>query len=157
MDYRRYIEYQTFVPVALVQTFLTGFVSGALTWLLALGLEKYVLTPIMCGGNNSACGYVTITAVVIALIVAHFLGLIALIRSVIMRPLLVILAVIATLWGFHVWVGDMSWWLGTLYAAVLFGLAYMYYAWVNRLLFFPVALILTIISVVAARLLLAAW
>ena len=157
MDYRRYIEYQAFAPVSLLRALLAGAVAGSLTWLLALGLERYALQPIMCGANNGACGYVTITAVVIALIVAHFLGLIALIRSMTMRPLLVILAVIATLWGFHVWVGDMSWWLGTLYAAVLFGLAYMYYAWVNRLLFFPVALILTIISVVAARLLLAAW
>ncbi len=157
MNYRRYIEYQPFVPTTLLQTFVTGLFVGIFSWVLVLGLEKYVLTPILCGNNSVSCGFVSITAVIIALLVANFLGLVALIRAVVMRPLLVVLAAVATLWGFHVWLSLTSWWLGIIYAAILFGLAYMYYAWINRLMNFPVALIVTIVSVVVIRLLLANW
>lgn len=157
MDYRRYINYQPFAPALTVQTAVIGAVSGAATWLIALGLEKYVLGIILCNSGNSACGSVPFVAIVLGLLIAHFVGLVALIRAGAMRPLLIIIASIASLWGFHTWLTGLAWWLAVLYAALLFGLAYVFYGWVNRLAFFPAALVLTILGVAAIRLLIASW
>ncbi|MGB3023527.1 MAG: hypothetical protein WBB39_01845 [Candidatus Saccharimonadales bacterium] len=157
MDYRRYIEYQTFVPSTLVWAFGAGLLAGGLTWLLMLGSEKYVVGMVLCANGNTACGAAPTISILAALIVAHFLGLIMLIRAIVMRPLLVILASIASVWGFQSWLGGQSWWMASLMLALLFGLAYALYAWINRLLFFPLALALTIATVVGARLLLMTW
>ena len=157
MNYRRYIEYQTYVPAILLQTFLAGVMAGVFTWLIYLGLDRYVIGMIMCTDGNTACGSAQITSLVLALLVAHFLGLIMLVRAIVMRPLLVVLVSIATLWGFHAWLDGMTWWMGSLYLGLLFGIAYVFHAWVNRLLYFPVALVLTIVAVLGARVLLMSW
>lgn len=157
MNYRRYIEYQALAPLSLLQTFVLGVVVGGLTWLTYLGLERFVLSPLLCANNGQVCTSSPTIALVASLVIMSVIGLVLMVRIGLLRPLLIILASVLTLWGFHVWLAGTEWWLGALYAGLLFGLAYVTYTWINRFLFFPLALVLTVVCVVVARLLVGMW
>ena len=139
--FQRLFDFQSTSFLTTLRTFLVGFVTGISTWLIVLGLSKFVLTPILCQGQASSCSAVSPTATIIALLLAHFVALIALVRMGVLRPLLVILAVIASLWGFQQWFSLAPWWLASLQSGLLFGLAFLAYMWINRVLSFPVALL----------------
>ncbi len=152
MNIRRYFDYQVTTPLAIVQVALIGLMTGAVMWLIYSGLNSYLLTPILCKNNSSYCVAAPNISLVTAILLAHFAGLIVLVRLLVVRPLLVVLATIMTLLGFHQWLTGESWWLATLLTGVLVALSYVFYAWVNRLKLFPVALILTALAVLAIRL-----
>lgn len=155
--FKRFLDYQLTSFWTTVLTGVIGFVAGAATWLLMTGLTTFVLTPLFCQSTGSYCSAVPSMAIVMALLVVHFVALIGLIRIGVLRPLLVIIAAIATMWGFHVWLGGASWWSATLLSGLLFGLAYLAYMWINRLLSFPIALVVTVIGIIVTRLLAISW
>lgn len=157
MNLKRFIDYQPVDRSSAFQPLILGFAAGILTWLLMLLLDRFILDPLLCTYVTQYCSTSSVVALVISAIAAHFIALIALVRTGALRPLLVILAVLATLWGFNQWLSVMTWWQATLYSGLLSGLAYAYYAWINRLLSFPVALVLTILSIVGARLIFASF
>lgn len=150
--FRQYFDYQVSSPLAIVQTILVGFFAGVFTLLLTLGLDRYIFNPIFCPENGSFCSAVPTLAVVTSLIVVQFIALVALVRLGLFRPLLVVLAAIASVWGFQSWLSGQSWWVASIEAGVLFALAYVLYMWLNRLVYFPVALALTVIAVIITRL-----
>ena len=152
MNLQRLFDYQPMTLMTAVRTGLLGFVAGVMTWLVLIGLRDYVLTPIFCTTATTYCQAVPMTAVGMSLIAVHFVALVVLIRLGVIRPLLIVLAVIASLWGFQVWVGAQPWWIAMVYAGLLFGLAYSLYAWLNRMLSFPIALVVTVAVFVIARL-----
>lgn len=158
MNFRRYVEYIAVSPMSVVNALVIGAVAGALSYGLFYVLNAMALPSLFCRDNAAQnCGSVPTISIIISLIIAHFLALVALVRTGIIRPLLVVLAAVFTLWGFQNWLGTQLWWVGVLYSAFLFGLAYVYYAWINRLLQLPVALGLTVVSLIIARLLLSNW
>lgn len=155
MNFRRYVEYISVSSASIFSALIIGAVSGALTYGLWYALTAYGMPPIFCRENsNTYCSSVPTISLVLSLIVAQFIGLVALVQAGVIRPLLVVLASVFTLWGFQTWLGGHAWWVGALYSALLFGLAYLYFAWINRLLQFPVAFGLTIISLIIIRLVL---
>lgn len=155
MDVRRYLEYMTLSPLVVIQSFFIGLVVGFLVMASNLGLQAYALEPLFCQGTNQQyCDNVPLISIVLMTIVFHFIGLVALVRIGIIRPLLVVLATIVTLYGVHMWTQGLPWWGAILYAALLSGLAYLYFSWINRATQFPLALGLTVISVIIARLVL---
>ncbi len=151
----RYIDYQPIDRSSLFQPLIIGLGAGISTWLLTLLLDRFLLGPVLCTYSPQYCGSSLLVAFVVASLATHFIALVALVRTGALRPLLVILAAVVSVWGMHVWFTGMPWWLATLYSGLLCSLGYMYYAWINRLLFFPVALVLTIVSVIATRLIIA--
>lgn len=138
---------QTLPYKSLIGVAVAGFIAGALQLTVFLGLEWATVRA----NGPSEEAYIPITLMVVAIIFAHFLGMIGLIRLSVLRPLLVILAAIATLWGTWNWAGGFDWWIQVLLAGGFFAAGYAYYAWVNRLLVFPVALAVTVLSVLLAR------
>lgn len=158
MDFRRYMEYMSVSPLGVLQSLVVGLVVGFLTYVGYLGMQQFAFDPIFCRDSGSSmCSNVPVFSVVLSTIIFHFLGLVALVRIGIIRPLLIVLATIITVYGFHVWLDGMAWWIGSLYTAMLVGFSYLYYTWINRMTAFPVALGLTIVSVAVVRLLLAYW
>lgn len=158
MEYRRYLDYMKTSPMAAIQALVIGLFVGFLVHVGTLGLQQYALEPLFCQQNNDQyCSNTQQFAAVLSLLVFHFLGLVALVRIGVVRPLLVVLATVATLFGMQLWLDGQTWWMGSLYSALLVGLSYVYYTWVNRMTQFPVALGLTIVSVIVARLLLSYW
>lgn len=153
MKYRQFGEMQPFAPVALLRVLVIGFAAGLIMWLMMIGLDYLVIRPLFCRAeSNWVCGNTASISVVTAIIISQLIGLAALVRAGTLRPLLVIIAALITLWGFWLWLAGLAWWQGALYSGLLMGLAYSLHSWVNRLTVFPVALILTIIVVVISRL-----
>ena len=154
MDFKRYTEYLSVSRMSVIQSFAIGLLVGGLVYVSALALDKYAFQPLFCQAADSTyCSVTPVASIVITSLVFHFLGLLALIRANVLRPLLVVLASLVSLAGFHEWLTDMSWWLASLLAAVLMAFAYLYFTWINRMAQFPVALGLTLLSVVIIRIL----
>jgi len=139
---------QTFPYSTLFKSVGIGALVGVIQISIFMGL--YWIATETSDGRVEA--YMSITLMVVALVFAHFLGLVGLIRVQVLRPLLVVLAAIATLWGIWDWIGMLPWWAELLSAGVLYGVTYGYYAWVNRILSFPLVLAISFISLIAARL-----
>jgi len=150
---RDYIAYLPYAPIMVMQTLFGGFIAGMILWLLTLGLKAYVLTPIFCGNNASFCSATPTIAYVIALLIAHFIGLVILIRIGTLRPLLVVLATILTLWNVYFWLAGTTWWVGMLFTGGLVGLSYLFFAWISRLSHTVVAVVMTIVLALLLRLL----
>lgn len=155
MEVRRYLQYLSLSPLGAIQALVIGAIVGAFVQIVALALQRFALSPLFCGDTTVYCTNVPSISYVISLVILHFLGLIALVRAGVVRPLLVVLASVVTVWGIQTWLIDTSWLMAALYSALIVGLAYVYYTWINRMSQFPVALILTVVSVVIVRLLLA--
>ena len=139
---------QAFSLATLGRVLAVGFVAGAVQLAVYWGF-LWLSSKVESGQVEE---YVPLVLIIISILFAHFLGLIGLIRLQILRPLLVILAVVATVWGVWNWVEAMPWWAELLSFGLLTGLAYAFYSWVNRLLSFPIALIVSIVAVIVARL-----
>jgi hypothetical protein len=158
MEYRRYLDYMNTTPMAAIQVFVIGLLVGFLVHAGTLGLQQYALEPLFCQQNNDQyCSNTGQMAAVLSILVFHFLGLVALVRIGVIRPLLVVIASIVTLYGAHAWLAGQTWWMGGIYSALLVGVAYLYFTWINRMTLFPVAIGLTVVSVIIARLLLSYW
>lgn len=155
MDVKRYTEYLTVSRMSVVQAGIIGLIVGILMFGGARLLDEFILQGILCSDNPAGlCGSTQTTAIVVTTIIVQFMGLLALVRANILRPLLVVLAAVSSLVGLHVWLGIYSWWLAGLIGGMSMSIAYVYFTWVNRMARFPVALGLTVLSVVVVRLLL---
>lgn len=73
MNLRKDLDYQSMTPLAVVRVALMGAVVGAMTWLLLLGLERYILKPLFCDVSNSYCTAIPTMALSMALVVGHFI------------------------------------------------------------------------------------
>lgn len=125
-------------------------VSGA-----AYLLNRFVFQSVVCQGSGIACEEAPMYAMIVAMVVGALLGLVALVQLRVYRPLLVVLGATVGLWGLFALTADMAWYWGLLIAIVLFALAYALFAWIARIRPFFVALIVTVVLVVAMRLIFA--
>lgn len=143
---------------SLLTALAIGALVGVFGWLFTLGINSWVLHPVLCRSADtaSACASSDITAWVIAHVVVSIIGLFLLIRVGVFRPLLVVLAALITLWAVGLWFVSSPWWVGLLWEAGLFAAAYMLYKWVAAVDRFVIAAILTVVLVVVMRLIIAA-
>lgn len=137
----------------IITVIVSGIVVGALVAVAYMLLNKYVFGSVLCRLENSAeCGKSPVYAEVTAQVIGIIVGVAALVRLRVYRPLLVILATAVTLWSLSSLIGGMRWYESVIYCGVLFGLAYGLYAWVARIRSLILAITLILILVVIARL-----
>jgi hypothetical protein len=140
----------------LIRLFIIGAVAGASGWLLYLGVSQFFIEPVFC--RNAETFSVCNNGGTIAWITAHVIVMAAtvavLARMAVYRPLLVVLGVLLSLWGAHAWLGGLEWYFGVLWQALLFGLAVALFGWVARTANFVVAVIVSVVLIVLARLVL---
>lgn len=140
----------------LVRLALIGALTGVMGWLLYLGIANYFIEPVFCRSaetfsvcrNGGTVAWISAHVIVLAAAVA------VLARLAVYRPLLVVLAVLVSLWAAHSWLGGMVWYLGAAWQALLFGLAFAAFGWIARLPNFLFALILSLVIAVLARIVL---
>lgn len=139
----------------LLRAALVGAVVGAFGWVLMLAIQNWILQPVFCRSSDTSgiCANTQITAWIIAYILASIAGLFMLIRTNTFRPLLVVLAAIITLWGIGLWFVALPWWVGLLWSAGLFALAYVLYTWTVSIQGFAVAAVTASIFVILLRIL----
>lgn len=133
---------------------VSGVVAGALIWLLNILLQHLVFQPLFCqaAASQGACVDSNVWSWWIAAVVMGMISLMALVRGLVYRPLLVIVASLITVWGIWDWLGAYSWWQATLWQALIFGLAYALYTLLARINNFIFSLLAMIAAVVIVRL-----
>ncbi|HEU4715827.1 MAG TPA: hypothetical protein VFS14_03280 [Candidatus Saccharimonadales bacterium] len=136
----------------LVGVLLLGAVIGLLVWGLSLTIDRYVLTPTLCqAGQIAQCGNTAVYAEDIAAVIGAAVGLFFLVRLQVYRPLLVVIAVVVSLWGILGQVALLPWYGIGLAAIALYAFAYGLFAWVARFRSFWMVVILYVVLVAAVR------
>lgn len=132
---------------------LTGFFVGLATWGLTFVLNNYVLTAWFCSDDGSlVCSSSTIYAGNIAAVILAIVGISALVKLGVFRPLLIALASLITLWGVAGWLSSVSIIESILWTSILYGVSYITYAWLARIRRAEIMIAIVAIVVVASRL-----
>ncbi|MGO3701948.1 MAG: hypothetical protein ACTJG2_02015 [Candidatus Saccharimonadales bacterium] len=129
---------------------ITGAVVGLVTWMLAYALQRFVLGSLFCG-DDTTCERAVDYSGAIALIVTAIVGVIVLVRSLVYRPLLIVLGAVVSLWGIVSWLSGLTILEQVGWMVLLFALAYSAYAWLARVRNVVVMLILVALLLIASR------
>lgn len=143
------LEGRAFARLALV-----GFGVGVFVWILALILQKIVISPLFCDVLNQGlvCGSSVGIAGNLASVFGFLAGLAAIIKLPVHRHTLIPLASMILLWGAFNWVNGFSWIAAALWMGIMYLLAYAFFGWLARIRNRILLLILAILAVVAIRL-----
>lgn len=154
-NFAKYIETIDFANKRLVLAGIVGLVVGALSWLLSLLLQNVFVEPVFCRSADAfaACANGGTISMALALFVTNIIGLFALVKIGVYRPLLVIIAALATIVGLHLWLGGLGWLEAAVWYAIVFAIAYVLYAWIARLASFGSAIAAMLVVIVAIRIL----
>lgn len=137
----------------IIATLLTGVVVGAIVFGVYHLLNQFVFGSVLCRpGNDASCASAPTYSMAVSLVLAVVLGLIGLMQIRSYRPLLIVLAIAVSYWGYQVLITGVAWYWGVLIGAILFGLSYLLFSWIARIRSFAVSLVLTIILVILVRL-----
>ena len=147
-----------YVPMAgkqLVRVALVGAIAGLVTWGMAYLLDMHVLKMIACQGTQViSCSASAQYAEIIASVLAASLGLFALIKLQVFRPLLVILGTVISMWGLVGVVSDMPLYASALSCVLLYMFAYTVFTWIARLRLFWLVVVLLLVIIISIRLIL---
>ena len=125
---------------------LIGVGVGIGVWVFGWLLGSYIIDPLLCRGSDIAsCAKAPVVASNIAAIIATLLGIAALIRLHIRRPIVIGVAVLVAFWGFQALLGDTGWAAYAGWLAFLYGLGYVVLARITR---FRNVLIMSVSAVV---------
>lgn len=135
----------------LLSVIMLGGVIGMITWGLSWLLGNYVFEAILCGGDAIQCSSATMYAEITATILAAIAALFALVRLRVFRPMLVVIAATASLWGLIGAISSLPWYLVMIASIVLYALAYGLYVWIVRIRRFWVAAVVILLLIIAVR------
>ncbi len=140
-----------------LRIFIIGAVVGLAAMALFVLLDKYIFTPTLCSDNVrivGRCADKLAFSNIVAMILAAFGALIALVQTRVFRPLLVVLVATTGLWSVLPLSVTLPWWGGVLMTAIIFGLGYLLFAWIVQIRNFVTALIISVVLVIIVRLML---
>ena len=143
-------------PVQFGQVVIIGAVVGAFSWMLAHVFGLYVLKPASCTGEALACAASSQPAIIIATLIAACIGLFGLVKLQIFRPLLIVIAATASLWGVVSFVTALPWYASLASVTLFYALAYTTFMWVARIRAFWFAALISLVLVVGLRLIITA-
>lgn len=134
---------------------LIGAGAGLAAWLLGLLLDMALFRFVFCRNVGiEGCAASGAYGNAAGMLIATGLGVWALVRIQIFRPLLIGLAAALTLWGILDLMGAESWQVTMAVAVVLFAIAYMLFGWIMRLRSLLWAVVVSIVLLVVVRLIL---
>lgn len=130
---------------------LLGAVAGLAIWGISVLADKYIFQALLCQNDALRCDMTSQYSMIGAMVVVGVLALLGLIRLAVFRPLLVVLAVMVSLWSLTEVLWTTEWYYAALGSVLLYALAYATFSWIARILNFWIALIICVILVVAIR------
>lgn len=127
-----------------------GFGVGLFGWLLSLAVQNFFIINVFCRSADDfgVCANGGNVAWAIAFVLVGAISVFALVRLVIYRPLLIVLAAFVALWGIAPWLAPLDWYWQALWNTLLFGLAYSVFAWlatIERFLYSVVAMAVVVL------------
>jgi hypothetical protein len=138
----------------LARVLIWGVFVGVIVWGVSWLLEMYVFGQLVCGTGGTPCAPAQQYTAIFAAIIGGAIGLAGLLKQQTFRPLLVVLAVVATLWGLEQSLQNMAWQIQLAAHIILYALAYGVFAWIARLRQFWVVIVLFVVLIVLMRFLL---
>lgn len=147
-DYTYHMTGATFLRVVLMAS---G--AGLATWLLGIAFDKWMLTPVFCSGasmNVSVCADTTALGGHIAAILIGVMTVPLLTLTGVKRPLLVVVAAIASLWNMATFTGG-EWVWSLIWSIAAFATVYATLVWLNRIRGNVAAIVLMVLFVLVAR------
>ncbi len=137
----------------IIQVVILGALVGLLVWAFTYILETYVLKALLCQGIQTVkCSSATTYAGIAASILSAGIGLFGLVKIGVFRPLLVVIAATASLWGLLGVVGSLPIYGILISIAGLTALCYLAFSWLARIRMFGLAVVLMVVLMVAVRL-----
>lgn len=133
--------------------FFIGLGVAGLALALGFLLDTYVIGRITCGVGTSvvSCESSPAFSSAIGLIIACVVSLVLLVRQRVYRPLLVMLASLAVLWGIGAtWPHTMNL-FGIILAIVAGGLVFSLLSWLAQIRNFVISVVLIVVTVIALR------
>jgi hypothetical protein len=128
---------------------LIGLLIGLVVWGISSIVDQYVLKLLFC--QSSECVETTPYAIATASIIGAALGLFSLVKLRVLRPLLIVVAAMAALWGLSLHVAELPIYGVILANVFLYGAMYLLFAWLGRLRSIYVILGLFLAIVVVMR------
>lgn len=138
----------------LVRALLIGLGVGLLSTGIYLLLNHFIFSAALCRPGVEGCANAPLYSTIITVVIAAIMGVVALARAGIYRPLLVAVAAPLALWSVYTLAGNIFWVWAILIGAGLFALAYGLFAWVARVRSFIIGIVVLIALVVVVRLIL---
>ena len=136
----------------LLRTILCGAGVGLLSAIVMVVMNKFIFSAVLCRPQSvTDCSQAPTYAMIVAMVIGAIVGLVVLARMRVYRPLLVVIAASATLWGLAGIMAPLAWYCALLLTAVLFGLAYGLFAWVARIRNFVLAIVVLVVLLVGIR------
>ena len=130
---------------------IIGLAIGTATWLVSWFFQNVILNPLICHSSSATCGGNGDIAFNMAAVLMANVGVAALVRKGIYRPVLVVLASVASLWSLQNLISNLGWFEALVWTAVLYALAYALFVWVLKIYNLTIASVLLVVLVVLAR------
>ena len=141
-------------PKTYLQVAVAGLVLGLFAWVVTLVVSHFIIDPLFCttdGPNFSVCTQGGVLASNLATIASGLLGLLALVKLGVYRPLLIVIASAIVLWGLGTWIGAMDWYWALIWSGLLYAISYVAFAWLTRIRVFWIALAAVVVLVILTR------
>ncbi len=130
---------------------LLGVIVGVFGFGVSLFLDKML-------GTSSICSDTTISHCILGSNLLNYVGILAAIAGLVglvkldaYRPLIIVIAACAALWGLGSMTQGMDWNAALSWWALLYAGSYVLFGWLVRPRSLPVTLILVILSIIAVR------
>lgn len=131
---------------SVTRIFLYGLAVGLTTFFLYLATERFIFEPVLCRETAALarCESKDEFAAGVAMVLGSFLGLFLLVRERVYRPILAVIGIGVGLWGLLGLAGVLPVLLAAVSVVLLFGLAYVLFAWLVQ----PTSLLVSVAGVV---------
>ncbi len=148
------VPFVTMTMGDLIRAMLTGAGVGLVSVGIFMLLNKFIFAAALCRDGVQGCENAPLYSTIITVVISAIIGVVALAKAGIYRPLLVAVAAPVALWSLFAMLTGVFWVWALLVGALLFALAYGLFAWVSRIRTFIVSIILLIVLVIVVRLVL---
>ncbi len=130
---------------------LIGLGVGILIWLVSWFFQHVIFNSLICHSSVATCADNGNVAFNVAAVLMAVVGVVALVRTGVYRPVLVALGAIVSLWSLQTLLQGLGWFEALAWTAGLYALAYALFAWVLKIYNMIIAVVLLVILVVLAR------
>ena len=145
------VKLEPFIPMDkkdIIRAAIYGTFAGAILTVLYI-LVGRVASAVMCRGDNDLCQNAPLYVAIFSVTLVSIGGLILLSQARIYRPLFIVL------WGLQSYLALLPWYWAMAAMTVIGALTYAMFTWLARLRSFILYLVVSIVLIVAARLIIA--
>lgn len=137
----------------ILRALLVGVIVGLVSMGLFYALNQFIFGAALCRSGVEGCQNAPTYSGIIATVVGVIVGVIALARAGIYRPLPAAIAVGVAMWGVYgLMHNNVMWYWGLVIGTLLFAIAYVLFAWLSRIRSFVISLVVLVVAVIIVRL-----